>query len=205
MEQFQCPGDPLQEIHSVPLGRFESWPRDAANFRHGREPVIHFREFTVRFPRVAPGPINAEPPLARRVLSRDVVLVVSSRGLNDGAHDHFSIFWFVVAWVVPFLSSSTAKRREVSQRFQAGQEEIGSSPDRGKCRQTLDRLADRPLWDFEIERAVMAADDWVSLIAEFMKVAVVHPHVLGELELTDETRTNDESCDTAFLAIVRRA
>ena len=64
---------------SGPIESPRTWAKRRADLGHRREPVVHFRRVTVRFPRVAPGPVNAKASFARRVFSRDVILVVSAR------------------------------------------------------------------------------------------------------------------------------
>ena len=76
--------------------------------------------------------------------------------------------------------------RQVPQRLESGQEEVGAAPHGGERRQALDLFPDRPLRDREVERAVLRADDRIALVAELVEVLVVHPHVLRELELADQ-------------------
>src|SRR5262245_47327728 len=99
---------------------------------------------------------------------------------------------------------SATKHREVTERPDAREKEVGAAFHRGKGRQTGDLLADRSLGNLEFERAVMCADDWIALVAELVKIAVVHPHVLGEFILADQTGADDERCDTSFDAILWR-
>ena len=82
VEQLQGPADALQEVHLVPLGGFESRPRDPANLGHRGKPIVQLGEIAVRFPRIAPGPVNAHAAFAGRVLTGDVVLVVCAGGLR---------------------------------------------------------------------------------------------------------------------------
>ena len=84
MEQLQGSADALQEIHLVPLGAFESRPGDPANFGHRGKPIVQLGEIAVRFPRIAPGPVDAHAAFAGRVLTGDVVLVVGAGGLRCG-------------------------------------------------------------------------------------------------------------------------
>ena len=48
----------------------------------------------------------------------------------------------------------------------------------------------------------MSADDRVAFVTELVKVSVVCPDVLRELELSDKACTDDESCYAAVGAIV---
>src|SRR5262245_63521540 len=85
MEQFERPGDSLQEIRLIPLWRLILGPGDAANLGHRREAIVHNRRIAVGLPRITPGPVDANPSLARGVFARHVVLIVSPRRL-DRAH-----------------------------------------------------------------------------------------------------------------------
>src|SRR5262245_22718300 len=102
-----------------------------------------------------------------------------------------------------FGSMSRAQVREVSKRLDAGQEEVGSASYGREGRQTGDLFPDRALRDLVLQRAVMVADDRISLIAELVETLVVGPDVLGELELADETRADHEGGDPALHAILR--
>src|SRR5690348_6130225 len=66
VEQFKRPCDALKEIYLIPFRRFVVRPGDSTNLSHRREPIVHNRGIAVGFPRVAPGPIDADPSLARR-------------------------------------------------------------------------------------------------------------------------------------------
>jgi len=72
---------------------------------------------------------------------------------------------------------------EVAERFDTGKEKIGASLDGSEGRQSGDFLADGTLGNFKFKCSVLAADDRIAFIAEFVKVTVVCPYVLGELEL----------------------
>ena len=58
---------------------------------------------------------------------------------------------------------------------------------------------------FKLERSVVRADDRVALIAQLVKVPIIYPDVLRELELPDEARADDEGGDPALDPIVGRA
>src|SRR5262245_49973766 len=103
------------------------------------------------------------------------------------------------------LLCGTAERRQVSQCLQSGKKEVGTALHRREGRQSFDRLADRSLGNLVFERAVLISDDRVALVAELVKVLVVCPDVLRELELADEARTANESGDSAFHSVLGRA
>ena len=92
--------------------------------------------------------------------------------------------------------------REVSKRLDAREEEVGAASHSGEGRQAGDCFADRTLWDFEFERAVLSADDRVAFVTELVKVSVVSPYILGKLELSDKACTDDESRYAAVGAII---
>ena len=64
VEQLQRARDALQEVHLVPLGALVGRPRHPPHLGHGREAVVQLRGVPVGLPRVAPGPVDAHPPLA---------------------------------------------------------------------------------------------------------------------------------------------
>ncbi len=199
MEQLQGAGDPLEEVHLVPLGPLEARPGDPADLGHGRKAIVQLGQVPVGFPRIAPRPVDAEPSFARRVRPRHVVLVVGPAGLLRRSHSH----------VLPLFRFRAIRRpsdaREVSKRLDAGQEEVGAASDGGEGRQPCDLLPDRPLRDLEFQRAVLLADDRIALVAEFVEIPVIDPHVLRELELADEARADHEGRDPALHAVLRRA
>src|SRR5690348_3066443 len=86
VEEFKRPCDALQKHLFRIFNRLKVRPRYTANFSHRRKAVIEFRCVAVRLPRIAPGPVNAEPALARYVLSRRMKLVVGSTPTSALAH-----------------------------------------------------------------------------------------------------------------------
>src|SRR4051812_35652455 len=109
---------------------------------------------------------------------------------------------------VPFLLSlvglsavSIGGCGEISKRFNAREKEVSAASHGGKCRQAGDLFPDRAFGDLEFKRAVLAADDRVPLVAELVKVSVVHPYVLGKLELPDQAGAEHE-CGYAALCTV---
>src|SRR5262249_42617259 len=99
----------------------------------------------------------------------------------------------------------TAERRQILQRLETGPGKVGPPLHRREGLQSFDRLADRSLGNFVFERAVLISDDRVALVAELVKVLVVRPDVLSELELADEARAANESGDPAFHSVLRSA
>ncbi len=59
---------------------------------------------------------------------------------------------------------------------------------------------------FEFQRAVLMADDQeVAFVAELVKISIVRPDVLRELELADQARADRERRDAALLSVLGRA
>ena len=76
------------------------------------------------------------------------------------------------------------------QRFDTGEEKVGTTPDGSEGRQSGDFLADWTLGNFKFECTILVADDRITFIAEFVKVTVVRPDILRELELADQARAD---------------
>src|SRR5262249_4454557 len=93
VKEFQSAGDALQKVRMAPLGLFISRPEHVAHLRHGREAVLHLRRIALGLPRITPRPINAQTTFARRVLTRNMILIVGACGV---AHDSLSSS--VVQW-----------------------------------------------------------------------------------------------------------
>src|SRR5947209_19395315 len=102
-------------------------------------------------------------------------------------------------------SSPCCYTREVAKGPLARQEEVGAASYGGEGRQPFDHFPDRPLRDFEFQRAVVGADDRIAFVAELMEGPVIGPHILGELELPDETDASHECSNATFHAVFRRA
>ena len=94
---------------------------------------------------------------------------------------------------------------EKPQRPDTGQEEVRAAANRGERRQTAKPLANRPLGNRHVERAVVGADDRVSLVVEVLELRIVDPDVHREFELANQAGTADERGDAALHAVVRRA
>ena len=86
MEQFERAGDALQEHLRGVLGRLIRGPGHAAHFGDGREAIVHLGDVAIRFPRVAPRPVDAETAASRRVRTRNFDLVVGA-GTGFRSHD----------------------------------------------------------------------------------------------------------------------
>ena len=78
VEQFQRAGDALEEVRLVVLRRLVARPDRVADFGHGGEAVVHLRRVALGLPRIAPRPVDADPPSAG-VGTGDVALVVGPR------------------------------------------------------------------------------------------------------------------------------
>src|SRR3954453_5065059 len=76
MKQFERASDALQERLGSVLRRLIRGPGHPAHFADGGEAIIHLHDVAARLPRVAPGPVDAEAPLAGRVRTRHRDLVV---------------------------------------------------------------------------------------------------------------------------------
>ena len=51
VEQLQGAGDPLEEVHPVPLGLLEARPGHPADLGHGREAIVQLGRVAVALPR----------------------------------------------------------------------------------------------------------------------------------------------------------
>src|SRR6202040_846297 len=103
------------------------------------------------------------------------------------------------------LSMDIIQCREVSKGLDTREEEVGAAPHGGEGGQTGDFLSDRAFGDFVFERAILVADYRVAFVAELVKVPVVCPYVLCELELADEARADHESGDATLGPVFRSA
>src|SRR3954447_6294496 len=95
-------------------------------------------------------------------------------------------------------SRDVALAGQVAERLEPRQEEIRSTPDGRERRDPGDPLFYRSLRDLELECTVLRADDRIALVAELVKGLVIDPHVLRELELANQARTDHERGDPAF-------
>src|SRR5258705_9349381 len=76
--QFERAGDHLKKRLRGVLRRLVVRPGDSTHLADRGESIVHLRDVAVRFPRVAPGPVDAEAPLAWRVRTRNFDLVVGA-------------------------------------------------------------------------------------------------------------------------------
>ena len=184
MEQLERAGDPLQEHLRGVLRGLIRGPGDPAHFGDRREAIVHLGDVAIRFPRVAPRPVDAEAAFARRVRPRNFDLVVG-------------------AWTG--LRSHMCPSGEKPQCLDAGKKEVGPATNRGERRKAPKPFADRPLGNRHVERAILRADDRVPLVVEILELRIVDPDVHRELELADQARAADERGDASLDAVVRRA
>jgi hypothetical protein len=83
-------------------------------------------------------------------------------------------------------SKEGLKRSEVPQCLNSGKEKISAVPERCECWQAYYLFADRPLRHAEIEGAILVAYEWVSFVAQFVKIRIIDPDILCELKLPYE-------------------
>ena len=112
VEQLQGAGDPLEEVHLVPLGPLEARPGDPANLGHGRETIVQLGRVPVRFPRIAPRPVDAET-------SSCPACTAAVRGSGYKFDRFGSSLPFLVLPLFEFsvlIRAAIGRRREVSER-----------------------------------------------------------------------------------------
>ena len=91
MEQLQRSIYALQKVRfGVGVG-FVRRPRDSADFGDRRKPVFEPANVAVGFPRITPGPIDAEAATSSCVLSRHVELVIGSSRERFGIHNRVTL------------------------------------------------------------------------------------------------------------------
>src|SRR5262249_24308180 len=188
MEQLERAGNALEEALFRPFGSFVRRPRDTTDFRPRRKTIVQIIFVPVDFPGIAPRPVNADATFTRRVLAWDVRLVVRAGQC--------------ARWHIHLLSGSIGQRREISQRLEPREKEVGTAADGGERRQSNDLLSHRTLGDLELQRAVLGADDRIALVAEFVEISVVDPHVLSELVLANEAGADHERRDAPLHPVV---
>ena len=86
MEQFERAGDALQEHLCGVLRSLIRGPGHATHFGDCGEAIVHLGHVAIRFPRVAPRPVDAETASSRRVRTRNFDLVVGA-GTGFRSHD----------------------------------------------------------------------------------------------------------------------
>jgi hypothetical protein len=80
VKQLKRSRDALKKLRGAPFRRLVGRPEDVPNLGHGGEAVLHRRGIALGFPGIAPGPVDAYAPLARRVFARNVILIVGPSG-----------------------------------------------------------------------------------------------------------------------------
>ena len=78
VKQLQRTRNSLEKLSRAVFWRFVRRPQRVAHFGNRGEPVFHRRRIALRLPRIAPGPVDADTPLPRRVLPGDMVLIVGA-------------------------------------------------------------------------------------------------------------------------------
>src|SRR5262245_39726428 len=97
---------------------------------------------------------------------------------------------------------SIGQCREISKRLEPREEEVGTAPDGGERWQSDDLLSHWTFGDLELQRAVLGADDRIALVAEFVEISVVDPHILSELVLANQAGAEHERRDAPLHAVV---
>ena len=88
--------------------------------------------------------------------------------------------------------SQGLKRSQVPQCLNSGKEKISAALERREGWQAGYFSADRTFGDSEVETTVLSSNKWVSFVPEFVKIRVVDPDILRELELSHEACTKNE-------------
>ena len=161
MEQLQCSCDSLKEILASHSGvsYLASHP---ANFGHRRKSVVHFREVAVGFPRIAPGPVDAEPSFCP-----EHTCGVCGSGCKCVAAERVPM---TDSFLVAFLTDSycLAVRSPATRGIEGSytrQEEVSAASNGGESRQARDFLANGPLRDRHVKRAILGAEERIALVA----------------------------------------
>src|SRR3974390_1640273 len=89
------------------------------------------------------------------------------------------------------------------ERPNAGQEEVRSASNCCEGRQALDFFSDLSLGAGHVERAILCSEDGIALIAQFVKIRVIHPDVHGKFELANEAGATDKGRDPTLHAVFR--
>src|SRR5262249_34598628 len=95
------------------------------------------------------------------------------------------------------------ERRKIAKRSNSRQEKIGAATHRCKCRKSLDFFSHWSLRNCHIVGNVVRTYEWVPLIAQFMKIGIVYPHIHRKLKLANQTSAADEGGDASFNAVFR--
>src|SRR5215207_452899 len=101
-------------------------------------------------------------------------------------------------------SAPIAEAGQIPQRLEPREKEVGPTPNSRERRQTSDAFPDWALGNLVLQCAILCPDDRIALIRQLVKVFVVDPHILSELELADETGADHERCDSSFHTVLWR-
>src|ERR1700757_1860552 len=112
---------------------------------------------------------------------------------------------YVRAGCVVLMVSPAGERGQVSEAVETGKKKVCPAGEGGEGRQPFENLANRTLGDLVFQCAVLCSADRIALVSQFVKVAVVDPHVLCELELAHQAGADDERGDAPVGAVVVRA
>ena len=86
-----------------------------------------------------------------------------------------------------------------------GRKKVRPAANRRKRGKTAKPFANGALGNRHVERAVVSADDRVSLVVEILELRIVDPDIHCEFELANQARAADERGDAPLHAVVRRA
>ena len=95
-----------------------------------------------------------------------------------------------------------SQRREITESFDAGQEEIRAAPDRAKSRQSPDFFSNGSLRNGHVKSAILCAEYGITLVSQFMEVRIVGPHIHREFKLADKARAANESRNSPFYTVL---
>jgi hypothetical protein len=80
VKQLERSRDALKELRGAPFWRLVGRPEDVPNLGHGGEAILHRSRVALRLPGIAPRPVDADAPPARRIFARNVILIVRPGG-----------------------------------------------------------------------------------------------------------------------------
>src|ERR1700761_8843594 len=100
------------------------------------------------------------------------------------------------------MVSPLGERGQVSEAVEPRKKKVCSAGECGEGRQPLENRADRTLGNLVFQCAILRSADRIALVLQFVKVAVVDPHILCELELADQAGAYDERGDTPVRTVI---